>query len=85
MGTTVCPVIADAVVKGNASFDTNMALDACVTTARNRWYEWLGFYIDKGYVPEDKSGASVSKPLEYAFDDWCIAQMAKKAEPNGSV
>jgi predicted alpha-1,2-mannosidase len=71
-------LIADAVVKGNAPFDANKALDACVTTANNRWYDGVGDYIDKGYVPEDRSGASVSKTLEYAYDDWAIAQMAKK-------
>lgn len=71
-------VIADAVIKGNAPFDVNKAFDACVTTARHRSYDGVGYYIDKGYVPEDKSGASVSKTLEYAYDDWCIAQMAKK-------
>ena len=71
-------VIADVIMKGNAKFDVNAALDACVTTARNRNYDGLGYYIDKGYVPEDKSGASVSKTLEYAYDDWCIAQIAKK-------
>jgi predicted alpha-1,2-mannosidase len=31
-----------------------------------------------GYVPEDKNSSSVSKTLEYAYDDWCIAQLAKK-------
>lgn len=71
-------LIADAVVKGNAPFDANKALDACIVTASNRWYEGVGDYTDKGYVPEDKSGASVSKTLEYAYDDWAIAQMAKK-------
>lgn len=71
-------LIADAVVKGNAPFDANKALDACIVTASNRWYEGVGYYTDKGYVPEDKSGASVSKTLEYAYDDWAIAQMAKK-------
>jgi predicted alpha-1,2-mannosidase len=71
-------VIADVIMKGNAKFDVNIALDACVNTARNRNYDGLGYYIDKGYVPEDKSGASVSKTLEYAYDDWCIAQIAKK-------
>ena len=30
-----------------------------------------------GYIPADKEGESVSKTLEYAYDDWCIAQMAK--------
>jgi predicted alpha-1,2-mannosidase len=71
-------VLADAVVKGNAPFDANKALEACVTTARHRSYDGLGYYIDMGYVPEDKNGSSVSKTLEYAYDDWAIAQMAKK-------
>ncbi|MBJ6118165.1 GH92 family glycosyl hydrolase [Pontibacter sp. BT310] len=72
------PVIADAVMKGNANFDANRALDACVQTARTRYYDGLEYYMDMGYVPEDKNGSSVSKTLEYAYDDWCIAQMAKK-------
>lgn len=71
-------VIADAMIKGNINFDTKLALEACVNTARKRYFEGLGYYIDKGYVPEDKNGSSVSKTLEYAYDDWCIAQMAKK-------
>lgn len=71
-------LIADAIIKGNAPFDENKALDACVTTARHRNYDGLGYYIDMGYVPEDKNGSSVSKTLEYAYDDWCIAQIAKK-------
>lgn len=72
------PVIADAVMKGNGNFDANRALDACVQTARTRYYDGLEYYMDMGYVPEDKNGSSVSKTLEYAYDDWCIAQMAKK-------
>jgi len=71
-------VIADAMLKENVNFDANLALEACVNTARKKFYEGLGYYIDKGYVPEDKSGSSVSKTLEYAYDDWCIAQMALK-------
>jgi predicted alpha-1,2-mannosidase len=71
-------LIADAIIKGNAPFNEEKALEACVTTARHRNYDGVGYYIDKGYVPEDKSGASVSKTLEYAYDDWCIAQIAKK-------
>ncbi|WP_223649682.1 GH92 family glycosyl hydrolase [Hymenobacter psoromatis] len=78
IGYHAVPVLCDAIVLGNAPFDQNHALDACVTTARQRWYDGLGDYIDKGYVPEDKSGASVSKTLEYAFDDYCIAQAAQK-------
>ncbi|MFB9844271.1 GH92 family glycosyl hydrolase [Mucilaginibacter ginsenosidivorans] len=71
-------VIADAVVKGNAPFDANMALDACVATADHRDYAGIGYYIDMGYIPDEKSGVSVSSTQEYAYDDWCIAQMAKK-------
>jgi predicted alpha-1,2-mannosidase len=71
-------VIADAVVKGNVHFDANKALDACVATAKHRDYEGIGEYMDKGYIPDEKSGVSVSSTLEYAFDDWAIAQLAKK-------
>jgi len=71
-------VIADAIVKGNIFYDANKALDACVTTARRRSYEGIGYYIDKGYIPDEKNGNSVSSTLEYAYDDWCIAQAAKK-------
>lgn len=71
-------VIADAVIKGASGIDGNKALEACVATARNGFYDGLDSYMKMGYVPEDKSGSSVSKTLEYAYDDWCIAQMAKK-------
>ena len=76
-------VIADAIVKGNADFDQNAALDACIQTARTRYFDGIGEYIDRGYVPEDKNGASVSKTLEYAYDDWAIAQAAKKLGRDG--
>jgi predicted alpha-1,2-mannosidase len=72
------PVIADAIMKGATDVNAIKALEACVATARNRSYEGLSWYMEMGYVPEDKSGSSVSKTLEYAYDDWCIAQMAKK-------
>ncbi|MBK0379811.1 GH92 family glycosyl hydrolase [Mucilaginibacter segetis] len=71
-------VLADAIVKGNAPFDANKALDAAVTTARHRSYEGIGEYMNNGYIPDEKTGISVSSTLEYAYDDWAIAQMAKK-------
>ena len=71
-------VIADAIIKGSYKGDANRALDACVATARYKKYDGLEYYIEMGYVPEDKNGSSVSKTLEYAYDDWCIAQVAKK-------
>nr|WP_315220740.1 GH92 family glycosyl hydrolase [uncultured Flavobacterium sp.] len=71
-------VVADAIVKGNTNFDPEKALQACVNTAKVPYYDGLEYYMKKGYVPEDKNGASVSKTLEYAYDDWAIAQAAKK-------
>ncbi len=75
-------VIADAIVKGNADFEEQHALEAMVNTAKTGYYDGLQYYMDMGYVPEDKNGASVSKTLEYAYDDWAIAQAAKKLGNN---
>jgi len=71
-------VLADAIVKGNTKFDPEKALQACVNTAKVPYYDGLEYYMKMGYVPEDKNGSSVSKTLEYAYDDWAIAQAAKK-------
>jgi predicted alpha-1,2-mannosidase len=71
-------VIADAIVKGNTPFDAGKALDACIVTSQHRSFEGLGIYIDKGYIPAESNGVSVSTTLEYAYDDWSIAQAAKK-------
>jgi len=71
-------VIADAIIKGTYTADPVKALDACIASARHKSYGGLDYYMQLGYVAEDKSNASASKTLEYAYDDWCIAQMAKK-------
>lgn len=71
-------VIADAIMKGVYTGDENEALNACIETAKHRNYEGIGEYMDKGFIPAEKSGVSVSNTLEYAYDDWCIAQLAKK-------
>ncbi len=72
-------VLADAVIKGNTNFDPQEALAACVQTARTGYYDALGVYEKLGWVPEDKKqGTSVSATLEFAYDDWCIAQLARK-------
>lgn len=72
-------VLADAVVKGTTNADLNRILDACVHTAEVSYFDGLGNYIEMGFVPEDKSSNAVSKTLEYAYNDWCIAQIAQKA------
>ena len=72
-------VISDAIVKGNAvGIDAGHALEAMAQTARTKYYDGLEYYMKLGYVPEDKNSSSVSKTLEYAYDDWAIAQAAKK-------
>jgi len=69
-------VIADAIMKGVYYDDLEEALEACINTASYPKYDGLGYYMKMGYVPEDKNGSSVSKTLEYAYDDWAIAQIA---------
>lgn len=76
-------VIADAIVKGNLTGAEAMkALDASVQTAKTKYYDGLEYYMSMGYVPEDKNSSSVSKTLEYAYDDWAIAQAARKLNRN---
>jgi predicted alpha-1,2-mannosidase len=77
IGYHATSVIADAMLKGVGNFDHERALQASVNTANVRYFDGLGDYIDYQYVPDDLSHSSVSKTLEYAYDDWCIAQMAK--------
>ncbi|MCD8043328.1 MAG: GH92 family glycosyl hydrolase [Tannerellaceae bacterium] len=72
------PVIVDAYLKGIGRFDAERALNACVTTANLDDYRAIGLYKELGYVPYNKEEESVSKTLEYAYDDYCIARMAEK-------
>jgi predicted alpha-1,2-mannosidase len=71
-------VIADALIKDPSGVNVMVALEACAATARQRHYGALDDYISKGYVPDERSSSSVSMTLEYAYDDWCISQLAKK-------
>ena len=84
IGYHAVPVIVDAYLKGIGDFDAEKALAACVATANIDEYRGIGSYKQKGYIPYnvvDKYNAenwSLSRTLEYAFDDYCIAEMAKK-------
>jgi predicted alpha-1,2-mannosidase len=78
IGYHATSVIADAMAKNIGDFDKSRALNASVNTANVRYFDGLGDYIDYKYVPDDKSHSSVSKTLELAYNDWCIAQMAKE-------
>ena len=78
------PVIVDAYLKGIGDFDAEKALAACVATANLDDYRGIGLYKKLGYVPYDVVDAhnsenwSLSRTLEYAYDDYCIAKMAEK-------
>lgn len=77
------PVIADAYLKGFGGFNAEEALAACVATANDNEYRGIGLYKELGYIPYDipdpynSDNWSMSRTLEYAFDDYCIARMAR--------
>lgn len=77
IGYHAVSVLADMIVKGVKGFDWEKAYQAMKTTATNPHYDCLPEYTQLGYVPFDKEAESVSKTLEYAYDDYCIAQAAK--------
>ncbi len=77
IGYHAVSVLADMMVKGVPGFDYERAFQAMKATATNPHYDCLPEYTELGYVPFDKELESVSKTLEYAYDDWCIAQAAK--------
>lgn len=69
-------VIVDAFFKGIDGFDKELALEAMKKSAT---WNHLGLpaYIKKGLIETGDDNESVSKTLEYAYDDWCIAQFAR--------
>ncbi len=79
IGYHAASVIADAAAKGVGDFDLKRALEACVSTAGARYFDGLGYYLDYKYIPDDLSHSSVSKTLEFAYDDWCISRIAALA------
>jgi predicted alpha-1,2-mannosidase len=70
-------VIADAYLKGIRDFDARKALEAMVHSATCDHFG-LKAYRDHGHIPGDLEHESVSKTLEYAYNDWCIAMMARE-------
>ena len=84
IGYHAVPVIVDAYIKGIGHFDAEKALEACIATSNIDEYRGIGSYKKNGYIPynvTDKYNSenwSLSRTLEYAFDDFCIAEMAQK-------
>jgi len=76
IGYHAVPVIADAYLKGIRNYDVDKAFEAMLHSA-TRDKLGLDSYKKNGFIPVEKESESVSKTLEYAYDDWSIAQMAK--------
>src|SRR6202000_221825 len=79
VGYSAVPVIADAYLKGFGGFDPNLVLEAMKASSTRDDYG-MKYLKEEGYIPADKEKESVSKALEYAIDDWCIARVAEKME-----
>ena len=76
IGYHAIPVIADAYFAGIEGIDYEKALEAMVNSA-NQDIFGLNCYKEYGFIPSNCEGESVSKTLEYAYDDWCIARLAE--------
>ncbi len=70
-------VISDAYIKGIRDYDANEAFKAMKHSAMQDHLGLKG-YKEFGYIPMEEESESVSKTLEYAYDDWTIAQIAKE-------
>ncbi len=70
------PVIVEAYLKGIKGFDAEKAYEAMKTTMMQD-ARGLKFYKEFGYIPYNLLDESVTITLEYAYDDWCVAQMAQ--------
>ncbi len=79
IGNHAIPVIVDAALKGIKGFDVNKAYEAIKgSSMKDHIQSPFGIYDKYGYMPEDLQSQSVSITLETAYNDWCVAQLAKK-------
>lgn len=70
------PVIVDAYEKGIRNYDVDKAYEAMLHAA-SQDHLGLASYKKNGFITANDEPESISKTLEYAYDDWCIARMAK--------
>ena len=77
IGYHAVPVIADAILKGVTGIDQTGALEAMMHSA-DEDRAGLASYRQRGYVDGSETSESVSRTLEYAYDDWCISLIAAK-------
>ncbi|MBN2279095.1 MAG: GH92 family glycosyl hydrolase [Candidatus Marinimicrobia bacterium] len=76
IGYNALPVIADAYIKGIRDYDVEKLYEAMKTSAMQN-IRGSDVYRQYSFIPSDIEIESVSKTLEYAYGDWCIAMMAK--------
>jgi len=77
VGYSAVPVVADAIFKGIKGINPEIAFEAMKASSMRDDYG-MNYVKERGYIPADKEKESVSKSLEYAVSDWCIAQLALK-------
>ena len=77
-GYHAIPVLTDAILKGQVADSQVAEIYEAMMKSAAQDIRGTNFYREFGYIPADKDGWSVTKTLEYAYDDWCIAQVAKK-------
>ena len=70
-------VVAEAYVKGFPGIDFRQAYPPFRRRAMDDDYRGLAYYRKLGYIPCDKEEESVSKTMEYVYDDWAVAHLAK--------
>lgn len=82
IGHHAIPVIADAFINDYGDFDPELAYKAVKHSSMNDTFNFKADwekYMRYGYLPADSIPVeSVSRTLEFAYNDWCVAQMAKK-------
>jgi predicted alpha-1,2-mannosidase len=93
IGDHAFSLLADAWVKGITNFNANVAVDAMVHDANTQGPDWCRsvgrdgakFYQKLGYVPYPNVGEATAKTLEYAYDDFCAAVLAKDIGRNSEA
>jgi len=75
IGNHAISVIADAHAKGIRGFDEKLAIEACDKSIHNFKKYGYPIYYQKGFLSVEDEGESVSKTLEYSYNDWCLSQL----------
>jgi predicted alpha-1,2-mannosidase len=77
VGYSAAPALAEAFLKGTPGLNGEQVL-AALKAASTRDDQGVRFVKSLGFIPADQESESVAKAMEYAIDDWSIAQVAKK-------